>query len=292
MDITNLLVSPLVHFKLANFSRKAADYRQQKITLPKCYDWLNQFPSDIRYELASLLGKILYFSEEDIKRILQELNERLIKKLNDEGIPNANIIYVTLDEPGSSSHLMLNLLRNEGNLERRGFRVCDSKNIGDLISLTAELGNGAIVYIDDFSASGKQFLRSRNHIAEHTPLIGSFSEFFLLPCICTEAYAEISKVGVTVTTEKVHHTSDRPLHPDNRASRSPAMMRVIDECNKIDPQSPIGFDGLATMVVMYSNAPNSTPKVFRGFAGQEPTFGILPRSKDRFADGQIPPNSS
>ncbi len=291
MSIKSSLRTPLVYYNLLKFSKRAADYRQQEITLARCYDWLRQFPTDIQYELSSLLGKIFYFSEKDVRQVLRDLHENLINRLSKEGIPPESIIYVTLDDPGSSSHLMFNLLRDETNFERRGFRLCDHKNVADFVNLTTQLGSGAIVYVDDFSASGKQFLKSRNHIAQQTPLIGSFSEFFLLPCICSEAHAAISKVGVSIETEKIHHISDRPLHPDNRASRSQLMQSITEECRKIDPDSPIGFDGLATMIVLFTNTPNTTPKIFRGFAGQQPKYGIIPRAKDRFADGEVPPNA-
>ena len=282
--LTSALVFPL----LSNFCRRASDYRQNTITLQKCYRWLQQFPLADQYTIASLLSKIRYFSERETKKLLIAHNHKLIQKLEKEGVSPEKIIYVTLDDPGSSSHIMFNLLRDGANLEKRGFQVCDNGNIVRFAELTTSLGNGAIIYVDDFSASGKQFLRSRNSIAAQTPLIDSFSEFFLLPSICSEAHAAVSEVGIRVVCEHIHHTSERPLHPSNVNSDLRSLKNIVAQCNLIDGESPIGFEGMGTMVAFFSNTPNTTPKIFRGCPGQTPYFGILPRSTDLFLPLQVP----
>ena len=97
---------------------------------------------------------------------------------------------------------MLNLLRDHARLERRGARLLHSKDVEGLQDLTRELGGGAIIYVDDFSGTGKQFIRNRMHAASF--VIGTFAEFFLLACICEEAIMMLDEVGVVPIYGRKH----------------------------------------------------------------------------------------
>jgi hypothetical protein len=52
--------------------------------------------------------------------------------------------------------------------------------------------------------------------------------------------------------------------------------RVAAICKGID-KFGLGYKGLATMVVLYRNAPNTVPVMLRGNVNQKPYFGIFPR---------------
>ena len=67
---------------------------------------------------------------------------------------------------------------------------------------TMELRVGAIVYVDDFAGTGKQFERTRQRVAEY--VTGAFSEFLVVPCICEEALRRCEKMGAQVEGEMVH----------------------------------------------------------------------------------------
>lgn len=56
--------------------------------------------------------------------------------------------------------------------------------------------------------------------------------------------------------------------------------RLIEICREIRPNTSLGYDNLATMVVLYRNSPNSLPAILRGSAKQAPFFGLFPRFKD------------
>ena len=62
----------------------------------------------------------------------------------------------------------------------------------------------------------------------------------------------------------------------NRKSKD----RLIEICTAIDKKGPLGYGGLATMVVFYRNAPNTVPVILRGNVKQKPWVGILPRTTD------------
>jgi hypothetical protein len=170
------------------------------------------------------------------------------------------------------------MLRDRALLERKGCHFIDSKDVRGLYELTNKLENGAIVYVDDFAGTGNQFCEVRDFVAQH--IVGNFSEFFLLPCICEEALYELGKRGVEAISGPVHSKADRPLNPQSTILSEKMQKRLIELCLKIDPKGGLGYKRLATMVVIYRNAPNSVPLILRGSLKQIPWIGIFPRTTD------------
>ena len=225
-----------------------------------------------------LLSKVIFITEEQARSAIVTLNEKIIEKLAADGIRPEQIIYVQIDEAGSSSPVMLNMLRDTANLSRRGFKFIDSRNINGLQELTSGINTGAIIYVDDFSGTGKQFTKNRRWVAQF--IIGNFSEFFLAPCICEEAVNRISIVGVALYYQITHLKTERPLHPECAILENSIKEEIRGICHEISPTAGLGFEKLATMVVLYRNAPNTVPLLFRGSLGQDPYIGIFPRSDD------------
>lgn len=280
-DLVWSIKNPYLFWRVFAFSRKVRDYSQNEISFSSVVTWLDQFEDSDKPKIVSLLPYILFYSEAETTEILVKHNEKLLKKLQKDEIDAEHVIYVTIDEPGSSSHIMLNLLRDASHLQRRRVTFIDSRNILGLIKKTNELGTGAIIYIDDFAGTGNQFLNSRNPLAEQIPLlVGQFSEFFLLPCICIEAHTAISRVGVEVVSEHVHIPAERPLHSDNISFDENVKTRLVEISQEIDASAPLGYRDIASMVVFYRNVPNGMPPIFRGNVGQDRSLGILPRSTD------------
>lgn len=274
------ILHPLDYWKIIRFCRQVKDYSPQKVTTQLINNWLSQFPRNDHHLILSLLDHIYYYSAKKTEDVLVKHNQKILTKLQNEGVTPDKIIYVTVDKPASSSHLMLNLLRDKVNLERKGVHIIDCQNLLEIINTTNDLGNGAIIYVDDFSGTGDQFLKSRNFVAKQVPLIGQFSEFFLLPCICEEALAAITKEGVEIVCDYIHNKNDRPLHPDSIILDDIERERLVGYCKEGDPKSPLGYRDIASMVVFYRNTPNSVPIIFRGNVGQDRKIGILPRTTD------------
>ena len=61
-------------------------------------------------------------TKREVIQSLLELNSRVIAALRKDGVGYERVIYVTTDSAGSSSGVMLNMLRNRGNLERKGVK--------------------------------------------------------------------------------------------------------------------------------------------------------------------------
>ena len=111
-------------------------------------------------------------------------------------------------------------------------------------------------------------------------MVGTFSEFVLAPSICEEAFYEISKRGLEAFTGHVHSKAERPLHANSPLFAQAEKDRMELICKGINKGGPLGYKGLATMVVLYRNAPNTVPAVLRGSLNQTPFKGIFPRTTD------------
>ena len=174
--------------------------------------------------------------------------------------------------------MMLALLRDAARLERLGCKFIGSREVLNLNRMTNELGEGALIYVDDFLGTGSQFCEERRFMMEN--VVGNFAEFLLVPCICEEAYKSLSEIGVEVLTERIHTRAERPLHDDSAILLPEAKERLRALCTQIDRNSALGYKGLASMVVIYRNSPNTLPVMFRGSVDQNPVAGIFPRISD------------
>lgn len=258
---------------------KLRRYEPQKVTRRLLRNWVNQFPKEHRSILIRLAANIRFLSKQETIRSLVELNKEVLRALSADEITMKNVIYVSTDTAGSSSGVMLNLLRNHANLERRGAHLLDSRDLDGIRKKTRKLRTGAIIYVDDFSATGNQFIESRDIV--FNSIEGAFSEFFLLPCVCEEAHQQITAKGVEPRASILHLRSERPLREECDFISAKRREELLTLSLGYWPRKwSLGYGGLATNVVFYSNAPNTTPLIFRGSIGQSPVQGIVPRFND------------
>jgi len=259
-------------------ARKFRGYKPRPVTKKTIDAWLSQFGKKNRKFLLKLLKYVIFVDEAETRNRLVEQNGLLLDRLAKAGVSPEKIIYISIDEAASSSHVMLNMLKESALLERQKCRFVDSKDLLGLNKCTNEIGEGAVVYVDDFVGSGKQFCRSRDFAAEH--VVGTFSEFLLVPCVCEEAIYELGKRGVECYHGHLHTKAERPLHPNSNIIPPGVKARLIELSEEIDKKNALGFGSLATSVVFYRNAPNTVPLVLRGNIGQQKFVGILPRTTD------------
>ncbi len=144
-------------------------YEPQPITPSTLYRWLNQFEAADRSAVLTLLENVTFFNKERVVRSLLDQNAALHEKLSIEGINPDHIIYVHIDEPGSSNSIMINLLRNRANLQRLDCRFVDASNPAKVLEWIVKLKQVAVVYVDDFLGSGDQFCTARDAMVSSIP---------------------------------------------------------------------------------------------------------------------------
>lgn len=85
--------------------------------------------------------------------------------------------------------------------------------------------------------------------------------------------------GIQAFTGHKHLKAERPLTASSTVFDEEERSRLINICQGIS-KFGLGYKDLATMVVLYRNAPNTIPVIFRGSLNQTPYFGIFPRTID------------
>jgi hypothetical protein len=254
------------------------DYKPKPLTWLAARRWVMQFEKGDRRLAERLLDSVIYISESKTREILVQQNAALTRRLLAAGLRPGQFIYVQVHDAGSSSPVMLNLLRDAAGLERMGCRFLDAHDSMRLIKTMNEIGEGALIYVDDFLGTGNQFCAERDSVARI--MVGTFSEFVLAPSICEEAIYEISKRGVEAFAGHVHSKVERPLHANSPLFVQAEKERMELICKGINKSGALGYKGLATMVVLYRNAPNTVPVALRGSMNQTPIKGIFPRTTD------------
>lgn len=254
------------------------DYSPQPVSVASINKWKKQFEKRDRKLAWKLLQEIIYFSEVETKKILIRQNRALMANLLKAGLPTKKLIYLQTDDAGSSSPVMLGMLRDAARLQQRGCKLVDGRDGFRINNVTKTLEEGAIIYIDDFIGSGDQLVEARSVVMES--VVGNFSEFLLVPSICEEGYKRLTDLGIAVYSGHIHAKAERPLLENSHLLEDDERERLIALCKGIRQHAGLGYGSLATMVVLYRNAPDSLPAVLRGSDKQKPFYGLFPRVKD------------
>src|ERR1017187_9678828 len=83
------------------------DYYPQPVTTKSLKRWLGQLERGERKLAWKLLQEVIYFSEEETKKILVRQNKALMSNLAKAGLQSKKLIYLQTDDAGSSSPVML-----------------------------------------------------------------------------------------------------------------------------------------------------------------------------------------
>jgi len=252
-------------------------YEPQPVTFLRIWQWIRQFPRDHHENLLRLLSDVRLITRKQTLATLLSCNEEILRRLEKDGVGVRDVVYVEMDSAGSSSGVMLHLLRNHARLLQRGATFVHSTSVEEVRRATQKIGRGALVYVDDFSGSGDQFIQNRGHVIQYLP--NTFSEFFLTACICEEAWLRLDAKGIVPVTGLILWKRTRPLHADSVVLDPDVRSELVQLCLQVGPAG-LGYRDLATNIVLYSNAPDSTPLVLRGSVGQKPYRGVLPRYQD------------
>jgi hypothetical protein len=239
--------------------------------------WVRQFDRSDRQLIEKLLDNVIYFSEPMTRSVLLEQNAALSRRLDAAGIAKKKRIYLSIHDAGSSSPVMLNLLRDSARLEGTGSKMLDGRDRLGLVDAMNKIGEGALIYVDDFIGSGNQFCKEHDFISNS--FVGTFSEFLIVPSICEEALAKLEERAIQVYAGHRHAKSERPLHEESTIFTSTERSRLGVVCRGIN-RFGLGYRDMSTMVVLYRNAPNTVPVILRGNTSQSPYFGVFPRFAD------------
>ena len=272
------MISPMLLPGIFRAWWKCRLYEPVTVTPVSIARWLMQYKPRHRKSLLSLLNHVVFVDKGSVLAALVKGHREIEGLLADDGVSPGHIIYVQVGDAASSSPVMLNMLRDAERFERRGIPVLDSRDAQGISDLTTRLNRGAIVYVDDFSGSGVQFLGARQFTSQF--IAGSFSEFFLSAVICEEAMESVQAAQIQPVAGIEHKKTERPLNDASSIFDAGVKGELLELGRQLHAKHSLGFKNLGTNIVLYRNTPNSTPLLLRGTLGQRPFFGVLPAIAD------------
>ena len=142
------------------------DYQPQDVSMASVGRWVKQLKTKEDQKLAwMLLDKVIYLSEAETKKILVHQNRVLMENLRKAGLPSNKLIYVSTDDAGSSSPMMLGMLRNAALLEQQACKFVDGRDAMRVNELTKKIQEGAIIYSRRFRWQ-RQAVRQGTHLPD------------------------------------------------------------------------------------------------------------------------------
>lgn len=163
-----------------------------------------------------------------------------------------------------------------------GCKLADGRSFDALRDLTNRLETGAIIYVDDFAGTGRQFSADQSELGDF--ILGTFSQYFLVHTACEEAIDKIDGNGVVPWACTIHEKAARPLHSGSNLLDAGEKQCVRDLCSTINRAHSLGWGDIAVSVVIFRNTPDNVPCVYRGTHGQGRYKGLVPRV------GDLPPD--
>jgi len=255
-------------------------YQPYPVTPRSVLKWLYQFNYVERRALRKAAIRLSFVTEKVFARDMLDRNSALLKKLKTSGVQLSNIIYVSIGDAGSSSHAVLNLIRDQALLQSLGCRLVDGRSYDAIHKITDSLGQGVIIYGDDFAGTGEQFCLEQEQLSNY--VVGNFAHYYLVHTACEEAMLKIDGNGVVPWQHAIHAKNVRPLHENSTILTAEERACLTQLCLKIgkSKKGSLGYGDLATSIVFYKNTPDNVPRIFRGDSSQKSFRGLVPRTTD------------
>ncbi len=217
--------------------------------------WLDMIPLDYRETVIVLLRNFEYFSSKTVNKHLEDLHQELIK--NDD-ITDLNTVYAYIkssDGKSNSSnnywydYKKLNEIDEEFSYEDlEAIKEADWKNVEN------------VVFIDDFSGTGKSFIEELEKNKER--YVGK-NIFFITVGIMEEGFREIVEYGnknrlkiIPIYSYSQDKAFRRNLFEDDLEAQG--RIRALSEEIGIPERDHMGYGDSQTLIAFYQNTPNNT----------------------------------
>lgn len=241
-------------------------------TSTKIGEWLDLFRDEHKDLAKKVLDNVTVVGEMDIltgyKAALKSIPGWHIDPTKREG----NWFFVGFGKPGESGPAMLRLFREANNLAYARYDTL-FRTLSELASLELE-AKDHVIFVDDFSGSGKQVLKMWPTIEE---MVASEASCYLV----LTALTDLARRDIERDTE-LHILAKYDLDPsfslfhENNTSFTDDERDVIESyCAFADPSNPKGVGNLGVMFVLSHKSANNCLPILHINTPQ--WRGILPR---------------
>ena len=228
-------------------------------------NWLKAFDESEHEMLLSLLSQFYYYSEEKVKAKTKELYQKFLSFQG--GIADGAVFTKIIKDLGASySDILFDTFWLSNDL----YDFCEP-NILDLIDeADASQIPEIICVIDDYSGSGKTFVKTVNKMLEKNHYVAQVHIFFLTLHITNTAISLINEysknTGINIDVVYLD-LSDKTVKDDYLYSKIEARRQRLQYqnlCakNKTNPDYVFGFEEIESLVAFHYNTPNNTLGLF------------------------------
>lgn len=228
-------------------------------------NWLKAFDESEHEMLLSLLSQFYYYSEEKVKAKTKELYQKFLSSQG--GIADGAVFTKIIKDLGASySDILFDTFWLSNDL----YDFCEP-NILDLIDeADASQIPEIICVIDDYSGSGKTFVKTVNKMLEKNHYVEQAHIFFLTLHITNTAISLINEysknTGINIDVVYLDLSDktfkDDYLYSQIEARRQRLQYQNLCAKNKTNPDYVFGFEEIESLVAFHYNTPNNTLGLF------------------------------
>ncbi len=232
--------------------------------------WINQIPEEFRGVILQLLKEVHYFTRREANRILKELHSKLIKTYK---ITDDNTIYTFIKSSDGKTNSSNDYWTEYKNINNINPNVC-YENISAIEEENWKYIEN-IVYIDDFSGTGKSI---KYELKKHLGKLYGKTVYIIVVSLMINSKNRLEQFG------NVEGFNVIWLYGECR--RKAFMQNIFENdqkaltnyqilANQIGIPEYLGRDKTQALVAFYNNTPNNTLGFVHGKS--ESYFPIFPR---------------
>ncbi len=224
--------------------------------------WLQAFPKEEHVFLLELLMQFYYYSEEKIKDKVVELYHAFLKEY--QGDENAVVYTKIIKEQGvACSDILFITFWMQNNI----MYSCAENNIVGLLEV--EQIPKELVVVDDYSGTGKTFIKTVDKMLHVNELVQDTNLYFLTLHITQRAIRQIEEyaenIGINIKIISLDY-SDETFKKDyiyNAIEAEHKKRYYAEICRryKVD-RNVLGFEDVSSLVAFHYNTPNNTLGLF------------------------------
>lgn len=229
---------------------------------PRIESWLSGFPEEEQKLMLDLLSNFHYYSEKRINEKVEELYKDFVESYT--GNP-ADVIFTKIIkvQGASFSDIFSSAFWFQNNLY-------DYMEPNILSLLEEGSVPGTLVIVDDYSGTGKTFIKTIDKLIEKNRDIITTSLYFLTLHITQRAIKQIEEyskeIGVQIKIISLEISDEAfksgYLFEEGQAFKHKKYYSDICTRHSINEKFVFGFEDVASLVAFYYNTPNNTLGLF------------------------------
>ncbi len=217
--------------------------------------WISQIPSKYHSVVLTLVQNLEYYSHKTTNQWLEELHRQLVGKSN---VTEDNTIYVFIKSKYGKTNSSNDYWTEYKLINRINKNIC-IENM-DLLEEEDFQYIDNIVFIDDFSGSGRSFI---DELKKHPERYKNKSIYFIVINAMYKALEEIKKYAdenemevVVLSAFKQEKAFERSLFDNDDNAKN--MIVKMSKDLQIPKDDRLGFDKSQALIAFYNNTPNNT----------------------------------